>query len=685
MASKLSSLPPSIIDRILGFDDTSYLSMTLWLVGNRKFNKLLTKSVTYVELRNEGEFDLCFLPLYLTNLRCLRHLVIHRVSNHTYLQISDRKRAVSTIQGLSETLETIIFRFCHSTKLFFPEYPNSTPHVSVEKSFPSLKRLQLDTETVWHPSFIPHLPSTLIDLQIVIPLLKSPILELMRVLPTSLLHLTLIVDQAVWNSRSPPIIPLLPSLLQSLVLLHPAGAFTDKFTQEDMAHLPKSLTFVHAFNYILPKGRNAIEATARADAIQSLPVFQWLPETGPSLPPFISGIAVHGINGIQLLPAIQTFPLHLETVAIHKPGMELEPSMIRALPRHLTSLHARFKHFKGLEKDDFPPTLREFNVMRALKHFSASQALMLPPLTSFSSCYAQKLPPKVVNNLPHTITHLNIWIDDIKDLDLPPNLKTLRLIGTRLGSLGVPKPNGKVKKFKKDWSEVPPNVCAFEHLNLASFPKTLTWLSISEFVIPVSVLQHLPPCMTYLSLTRIFGDSLFDPSDTEMLARIKCLSGTENYDPSPSNGKPHATTADFMPRSLTHLHLFGTLDAPIESWSRLPPSLTFLSLQPLETFDKSIMQYLPLKHMRNLDIHLPGFDDDDVALLPLFLRRIALHSPPESITFTDRSIKHAVLFDGVENVTWRRNFVPTYSKLRFLLDEDNLKLLKEHYSNDSPK
>ena len=678
MPSKLSSLPPSIIDRILGFDDTSYLSMTLWLVGNRKLNKLLSESVTYVELRNEGEFDLCFLPLYLTNLRCLRHLVIHRVSLYKYLHIADRKRTVSVVQGLSDTLETIIFRFRHSTKLFFPDYPNSTPHVSVEKSFPSLSRLQLDTETSWHPSFISHLPLTITDLQVAFSDdQRLSIMDMMRSLPTSLRHLTIIpLHDPNWPSFHDHTFDLLPPHLESLVLMLRDGqTLFAALTPDCLAQLPKSLIFVRLLNHSIPKGRSAIEGTCHADPVQALRITQWLPETGPSLPPFISGLLIHALALIKIIPAIQTFPIHLETLCLALPGLEMEPPMIRALPRRLTSLQARFKHFKGLEKDDFPSTLRELNITRADKIFSASQALMLPSLTSLTS-YSQ-LPAKVVDSLPRTITNLNVWVDSIKDHTLPPNLRLFRYAGTLLGTLGLPKANGKIKKLKMNWHVTPPTACAFEHPNFTTFPKTLTWLSVSLFVIPVSILQHLPPSLTHLILTRIYDDSLFDPSDPDMLARIKCLSGTENYDPSPSNGKPHATIADFMPRSLKFLQIVGALDSPIESWRRLPPSLTFLSLQPLGTFDKAILQHLPLKHLRHLVIRITGFDDDDVALLPRSLRHISVGIPTNLMTFTEKSLYHAGLIDLFDDTDPRRDvWMARFQQTQDLLDRDDVTALK---------
>ena len=62
MASSILALPPQIIGRILAFDDTSHMSLPLWLVGDHTLHRLLTQGVHFVELRNEKRFDVCFLP-----------------------------------------------------------------------------------------------------------------------------------------------------------------------------------------------------------------------------------------------------------------------------------------------------------------------------------------------------------------------------------------------------------------------------------------------------------------------------------------------------------------------------------------------------------------------------------------------------------------------------------------------
>lgn len=645
MASSILSLPANIVGQIVGFNTSSHYSLNLWLVGNLQLQSLLASGVQNVELQNFQEYAVARLPKYLTNLSSLRHLVVDRQRSGTPNYIYDHANTMSIVQGLPIALESIIFRFCPSSTIFFPSNPASTPHISINATFPALQRLALD-HSPWLAAHSFQLPPTITELAIDLPRGKGQVVSLFKALPPILRKLHVTYDPDI-NLRLVDFIPLIPEELESILIINyvyrseTTWMGSTKLEDAHTRRLPRSLIhFAIVPTYVPRRGYNAIsEAFDELTPQDSLEV-TWSHESANTVPPFIASLNIDVLLGEpeSALPS-----LHANLRSLQLPShVLLEVEHIKLLPRHLTTLRAAFKHFKGLQASDFPPPLRSLTITAAKKSFSLAPLDLLPNLT-FLECIPTAS-DKMVATIPSALKHLRMSVDDEKDdHPFPSTLRSLHF-ERKFSTIEAEVKPKKFKKLKLPSDDAHPISTILETFRLTRLPDGLTQLTFSSCPIPMSDLQHLPSSLTDLDLSYIWNDGRFNPTDPALFAkarRLLALSDSledQEYDFDVFGDPPQVTICDLLPRSIVLLRLCGSLNIPVEAWSRLPPNLTFLGLVPTNDIPlkQSVLQHIPMTRLCGLHIYLDNLDDRHVALLP------KRHFPMQIITaaspsFTRRS------------------------------------------------
>lgn len=668
MASSILSLAPQLFDRILGFDDSSHLSLMLFCLGNSRLTELLQQGITYIELRNEAELDECYMPWYLTQLHSLRHLIIDRsLGSHHHLnkrvpitsthlhRLKNRNRTVEITKRLPKEMESIVFRFAHSTTLFFPK-DDTQPYIDPGKSFPGLKCLHLDHLTPWTKSGLLSLPSTITNLKIT--LMIQPNAErddLIATLPHSLLQLAVLNDEGSFLTTS--FYSHLPPYLTSLALFSGHNFSAGSVRPQDLdpqglLQLPRSLTSVYFNRYpVFMKGIRALDPTFELSiGGGGLVVDEWKPETGAALPPFLSSLIMCTYQGSRPYKMLSSIPMHVAHLDV-RGAPQFDAKAIQALPRHLTSLAARFINVKGLKSEHFPPTLRSLHVVTIEKRFSSSQISLLPPLTRLQ--YYAFLAPKHIPLLPHTITSLKALMNDLeveKDISFPRNLKYLDLSTTATSSLyGCKNKKGKIELIKSKHDYLPQPQAYFlarcfrlawiSSLNLASLQ-----LSGKSCPIPYSDLLHLPASLTFLDIDMLYHDSLFDASNQELMARAAELDPDLDVGLRPSDQYIASLLPKLLPRNLNHLSLIGHLDIPYESWRYLPPLIQNLTLFGPEPLDQEIVNFIPMSVIRGLTLHLKDIDDEHFLRIPPRLRWLNIYSAKSPVSISEHIPINSNLF-----------------------------------------
>lgn len=671
MASNLGSLAPAIIGQILSFDDTSHLSLTLFRVGNKRLIEQLQQGVTYIELRNEGEFDVCYLPWILIDLPSLRHLIIDRTLKPSYdlnerssiaqgrlLPITDRFRSIFIVQGLPKQMESIIFRFDRSMELFFPlddVYPFTNPG----RHFPDLKRLHLDHQPVWTKDYLLDLPSSITSLTITLPdydLKESE--QIIAHLPKSLLQLAIVCrDDAILSSI--PFYELLPPELASLALLGSSTFLQSSslsnpttMTTASLSKLPRSLTsaFYRAKYVTFVKGSLILSAYGLeppgCDA--GISIAAWEPTTGGALPPYISALNILLRKEDKLNTIVAGIPTHLTSLNLQGNGF-LEPKTIRALPRRLTRLSSNFKGLKGLEAEDFPTTLRSLNVVATETPFSASQLSLLPAIETLQ--YHSFLPLKSFNALPTSIKSLQVQLNELSDepIPLPPKLLHFHLIGSDghlYGQYSFVHKRTKVKKPKSvglqsDLLPAPELLVLARTFRLSWLPEGLRTFIMSGFPVPLSDFINLPSrsTLTHLSLDLLYHDTLFSTANTSLAEAADLLLDSEfNSEISPG------LIVHFLPSNLTHLSLSGHFDMPPRCWESLPPNIEHLTLLPSTPLKQQVLNYLPMKRIRGLALHLSELSDPQFERIPPRLRVFKIAGPTEPLSLSSNLASNPNLY-----------------------------------------
>lgn len=635
MPKFLVDLPPNLIDQILSYDDTSHLSLPLWLTGDKTLQTLLSDSVTHVELRSPGLFECARLPKYLTNLHSLRHLLIDRFYFSTYGLLYDPARTLEVIAGLPSTLESLRLRFCYSKDLFFPSSSLAAPraptaeptltHISLRDKFPALTCLELDLYQVWTPPEVKALPRSLTELWVGLDPTPPVALNTMTCMPPEITSLVIyctcaeaVISQTFFERLPPHTRKLLAFLPYRLDPNQPR--FTNAIDDRFLSVIPRSITqvgFIYNTYFDLPKGRQGMDGITYID----LASFKWDFSAGPVAPPYLSEVGLCYLPKKDAIKLLTTFPENLTSLIV---AMDpLKPKYIRALPRSLEKLNCYLKNTSRLKIGDFPPALKSFTIGYCHEDLKPSFFSSLPLLTTLKMDSAISM--KCLSFMPRTLTTLNVQINDLEEnIEFPPALTHLRV---RARGMAIWEKSELDKKRKKRLEKVPhwlvlpakPGVRALKTFPLAALPRSLKHLDLPSDSIPASSLPHLPPRLTSLYFRHVVLDAQFNPKDPELIlaARhfVKEARETEEYDycPSGNPNEPHVSFFDLLPRTLTDFKTeVPTL--PLTDYSRIPKGLTSLSLNG-NTHPDFILHMPTIPRLRYFSFGASGLENAHLALL----------------------------------------------------------------------
>lgn len=659
---KLHDFPPDIVGQILGYDDTLYLSLTLWLVGDRRLHALLASGVHFVQLVNTA--DLAFLkmlPRYLTNLRALRHLIVNRA----HLPLYEPLRTAEVLHGLPDTMETIILRFTRSARTFLDMASVSTKPLSEE--FPHLKRLHMDINDTTTVDMIAGLPRTILDLQLVVTgLLESLSIDIIRAMPESVTDVTLVGIRSflleAFNA--------LPRQLRVLSLVTQGASELGWSDAAHYAALPRSLVALHQrrMTPIVSFGKRAIDI--------NFPFF-WDASFGQAVPPNLSAMKVTNSldSPVQSLRALSSSIRSLELV-----HSALDPKILLALPRGLTELKGTTnKTVKNWKPSDLPDGLQRLYIRQG-SSLSQTQLGFLPKTLVVLTCHAE-FPMSFISHTPRTLTKMRIFVADCDEFVVfPPHLVSLRIRGTNMITYAYgprtvetrkleEKEDKKAKKMAKEEAKkrekeenkrekeekklratvsVPthcvgrpkPPVGSYvsRAFPLSAVPRSVTKLELGMFAIPMSRLKDLPPRLRHLHFDYIVRDQDYDPSDPENLRAARQFMQEAGEPDSYAfdvlgSTQPQVTLFDLFPRTITSLGYNGWIEADASAWSRLPPRLKQLLVWPQEDIDCDALFFMPKQHLEQLVLYVQDVKDEHVKAFPPRLQMLILTSaasPPSA-------------------------------------------------------
>lgn len=658
MTNSLVSLPSNLLDRILSYDDTSYLSLPLWLVGNKALHALLSESVTYVELRNSAALEYLRLPKYLTNLRSLRHLLIDRTRNEDYHVLYDPFRTLEVISGLPVTMESLVLRFHHSKDIFFPALASTDLHLSIASKFPELRTLHVDLSQDWTLDEIRLLPRSLTDVHLRVVEGPDNILQCLDSLPPEIESFVMSSD-SVDPFLRPNFYERLPPHTREFSVHSPGLYGETSINPLHLAAMPRSLTRMNltseayfplpgraCIDRILPKGHNIT---------RSICVLMWDDACAAVAPPFILGLSLHSLPEKGAEKALESLPQGLEKLFFH--GVQLKPKHLRALPRGLYRLACSLKGSSRIKKDAFPPQLKKLEI--ALPDPSPkmlSFLSVLPPLLYLN--ISAIIPMRFVSVLPRTLTSMEITFSDVDEtIVFPPNLVYITTHSFNLtlyeNSKGRATPElMKVeKKHKKKMSppakgDSPSDGCkALAIFPIWLLPRSTTYLWAENFHLPASRLPGLPPLLRTLKIDSIFLDSEFNPYNPAMISAaryfLKETGEHDSYDyVLDRSPEPQVTVFDLLPRSLTEFSSRVPSASP-SAYSRLPQNLEILRLKsrdPGESAD-ALFQ-IPMGRLKKL--RFCAADLTDAHLEPI--RHL------QEIDLFHRNMKHSCTVEGLKKL-----------------------------------
>lgn len=657
MASTIASLLPEIVDRILGYDDTSHLSLPLWLAGNRSLQDILEHGVSYIELRDSRQLSPSRLPKYLVRMRSLRHLIIDRSDVTRVHRIYDLERTLEVVRGLPQAMESIIFLFQDSPNIFFnPEDETAPPYVSLSAAFPTLRCLMLDPSTVWNSSMTTLLPPSLTDLQLRVQSHAEPLAKTMGAIPDGLQRLNLIMTSDIMTPAQ-TLIPLVPRTLITLNLRveqSPGRSFFDStqnvFGSKELPLFPRTLAFItfRFGQYCQPlKGRAVLDIYIPHEPPTAPFRVDWSPPCESLIPPFISAVELSAIGQDWKIPkALKSLPVHVESLGLRLLLRPVDYKAVRALPRRLTFLQIVVELTSEIKPGDFPASIRTLGI-GFNKPLSYSSAALLPPVNDLN--IYSFINYDSITYIPRTVTSLRILLQDSKgDAKWPPNLVSLTIRGGAITVFGEGKDPKKAKKVKPAQSRPLPSPggCIIRTLPFAAFPQmTLTDMDLSTFAIPFTQLLHLPAYLRRLKLDYAVKDEEFDPFGKVALSRARELLKLEpeidEYDFLALSPEPQVTVFDLLPRSLVELTFVGFEDFPARAWSRLPPKLEILSIPKTSVLPAEALMHMPKKHLKDLFVKVSNFGEEHLKVLPLKAKSLTVYCESITPTLTTDSVRHA--------------------------------------------
>lgn len=574
------SLPDRILAQILGYDDTSFLVISLWKTGDKMLRHKLSRSCERVILKDDDGASTSRWPKVLAELHQLRELCITR----TYGYLMSPIPLSFELLKLSPTLKKLELK-CYE----------------IDNAFWNFDRFKLADGSLQ--------PISMADVDI----LELQLRDLDSVWPR--LEQFSISSQKIGSFIQPSIVTVLPRSLTMLSLFISIG-------DESFAALPPSLTSLEVNRFLqtshwpsqfiklspVPLHRTTAIETLKAlprglkSEVVGLQNITFTKEIAEALPPSLESLRIshnalvssfdEAING----PWTNAFPPRLTSLVFTSGLTILDAHHVAALPRTLTSLfglsadYLSFQQYatKGngngeakLNLDFWPPNLHSLR----LNGNTSSSTLVLACLPTTLRSLEFQAPPTINTPLPPRLTQLAIANDKTVTFEVPfpPNLTDLTLEGDIDYVPNDPWP-ASLRSITHSRNSSP--VFGFEHVILARAPSTLQDLTMRS---TTKLWKKLPS-----SLTSFFS-SIHGPA-------------------------PDIDDFASLPSKLRELEVFcekhhGVLDHKV--LSRLPKDLTRLSVGNCE-FDGKVLRLLP-RRLRLLRITFTSLDLESIQKMPQHL------------------------------------------------------------------
>ena len=617
----ISDFPPSVIDQIVGVQDTSYVVIKLWLCGNLNLNDKLSNGLTCLNLECHPLGD-CRFPRLVSQLTSLRHLHIGSQANlvETEYDWPEIMRSLpSTLESLSiasDDAEGCIWNWEHFEDMSYKRettYTRGESHaIEFETLFPRLHTLKLQ------PSG-DHVSADLIP-----------------ALPASLTHLDApIALHHGWDGEDDYFsLPALSKLPPNIVRLDgeiswkwwEAEAF--EHMKDDFANAPPSLqTIEFASGLAWKRYYDDEDADTDCWLPKSLVEVDWSKEDCPPWTPTLA----------------RTMPSQLHTLLLRDIDLgsfdNTHTNWVAELPRSLTSLtvapsidpeptdFARYGHF-------LPPNLTDLTLFNPDEDLSGMFGAIsrLSKLTSLS--LMNWIEPSEIANLPRTLETLELCVSSdipqsgqerpsLLTSTLPPNLTSLDLSWDKTVAINIALTNF------KSLHTVTLKHAASNRIPLAAtrifgqLPASLTTLNLCEIGILApeegkSLSDDLGlPNLTSLEVVYIYSVDFF--KHLPRCLRTLDIGFIRQVSESPllADGQLYKDLPPTLTRLRADFNLgrdFKSPSIPAQSLYHLP-LLKHLYIGSTPKMPSSILRTLP-RLLTHLQIDITDWNEDDLPYLP---------------------------------------------------------------------
>lgn len=648
MTYSLASLPPDVLDQILGFKVMSAV-INLWLSGDKHIQHSMASGLTCVELSDKRPFVICRLPKFLQCLRLLRELTVDRYNEQLFYM--DEARQV--VQNLSPTLRDLKLVVLNSPELVAPSSPFKAPasrsddaHMNEDASskiqwslataFPQLHTLELSHRSYLSLIDVHHLPASLTQLYASPPKNKLERIAFMQALPR---RLTSYSSSGVCDI-SAECIPYLPPHLTYLscgwLSASDAGV---EISASEIALLPRTLA----------KTLNCLPSTPSLAKLEAFP-------------PSMTVIDLDGTEGAKSSIDVdfgRLFP-HLAELSTWSMDQFYTPASLRSLPGTVKYLHATIDT-DNIELKDWPQSLTQLELVNC----TPLDPKLLPPGLLTLRAYESDVFESKLSALPRGLLSLtaDCAVCPAAETSFPPTLTKLHMSTPSykwtIGTLGADDEWESKPEHLDTWTAPPPDgppkvVSCFP---IEAIPRTVTEL-ILGCTIPASKLKALPRSLTRLSLISIVIDSDFKPNDLSEQASLLDIWQTGLSEgrvqhskeashslvpPELRNGQASLASQAIalLPRELLQLDLrYVLFDSTDTNWCKyLPPSLRSMTFS--SSLPPSFLDHAPLKCITNLFILLEGPTDDAmIALRKLGIPDLVVSLTGDESQLTSKGLIH---------------------------------------------
>lgn len=569
----LSTFPSEIFASILGFDDSSYLVINLYICGNLELTRKLQHGLHEVHLLgicNRPDSSPKSLPRLLSTLQTLRTLTIRTEKRWTSL--SDLS---SMLQVFPASLETLNLTWGYGTVM-----PST---IEAYRTLPHLTSLRLSgSDSDGIRAHFQSLPSTLTHLGFTELGINERSLPAMAALPRSLLRLDAYI-QVDWTSEI-------------------ANGF--QMVLDDWLQCPPHLEYISSL---------AIEGTPP-------PCSHWLPQSllidifssssntplsdrVPFMPPKINNLDCYVVPEPSWENFLPHGLKHLSVFRFAAAKVEVHPSM---LPKTLTSFSTQEAEAivvlpdRSEKSDIWPPRLKSFAVDH---HLDIER---LPTTLHHLQCRLNCTEtPSVSFGLLHCLTSLDLLTLNMGTIanfidSFPPSLTKLALNSA---------------------SNAPDNYASLATFQLIS--KATSLLELSTTVSDQAIRQHkeawpLPPHLKTFNVNGWMGAWLSSLPSSLTKLKVLMLYTVSSESMTIFEGLPCSLRSIYLPAG-THQRK-NAIYSP-KSFCGLNV-LKSLQVSEVFTFPSCILQYFP-RNMSHLGIRLDktqGTRDEDFAFMPPLLR-----------------------------------------------------------------